>query len=76
MKVIWHDGIATNQPTIRFAPGIKWQGNNFRPRQQRAPFVRANGDELEDGLIREFPRWQVRQLLTTGFAGWCLHFFG
>ena len=74
MKVIRHDGVATNQPAIRLAPGIEQQGNYFRLRQQRTAFVNADGNKLEDGLIHEFPRGQVRQLLTSGVTSWCLHF--
>ena len=65
MNMIRHDNVAANPPPIRLAPGIEQQSNNFRSRQQRTAFVGANGDELENTLIRKIQGSQMRQCPAT-----------
>jgi len=74
MQMIRHDSITTYQPMIRLAPRIEQQRHDFSPRQQRTALVHANRDILENGLVYEFSRREMRHPLTAWFASLSLHF--
>ncbi len=74
VDVIRHDNIAPHQPVIRLAPCFNEHLMDLRVRQQRTTAFHIATNILNDCLIREFQRRQVRQLFPTGFRQWLIHF--
>jgi len=73
VQMIRHDNVASHQPMVGLAPTVEQWRDNFWPGQQRAAFVGTNGNVLENGLIREFQRGQMRKRKAARFSNWLRH---
>ena len=65
MQMIRHDHVPSHAPVARPFPHLEQHRVNLWKVQQQSSPSYANGHELDDRLIRQFPRWQVWQGISA-----------
>jgi hypothetical protein len=67
VDMIRHNNMTPHQPVVGFAPRFDEQLMDFRIRQQRTAAIHVTTHILNDCLIWQFQRRQMRQLFSSGF---------